>query len=46
MTISGSHIFCLIGDHVHPAIERGAARLSSAMLTLQSARAHGFTGTR
>jgi hypothetical protein len=39
-------LFCLIGGHVHPAIERGAARLSGVMLTLQSARAHGFTDTR
>jgi len=34
--------FCLMGNHVHLAIERGATRLSRVMLTLQSAYAQSF----
>jgi putative transposase len=34
--------FCLMGNHVHLAIERGATVLSRVMLTLQSAYAQSF----
>jgi REP element-mobilizing transposase RayT len=34
--------FCLMGNHIHLAIERGPTKLSRVMLTLQSAYAQGF----
>jgi putative transposase len=34
--------FCLMGNHIHLAIERGATKLSRVMLTLQSSYAQRF----